>query len=145
MKLLERLIIIAVFASLAGLSIWLHSGLLEPLTEAPPPVNPHEPDYYIENFTATGMDLEGRKYVLEANRLIHYPDDNTALLDDPHVIQYLQNDTTRHAYGDSGWITSDGTEILLTGNVKVIQGRGGEGSGGVTTTDRLKIRLKERK
>ena len=141
MKLAEKLIVLALVALLGGISVWMQSGVLEPQRKAEDTGDPHEPDYYIENFTATGMDRHGRKYVLEATRLIHYPDDNTALLDAPHVVQYLEGDVTRHAYGESGWVTADGQEILLTGNVKVIQGRGAPGAGGVTTTDRLKIRL----
>ena len=38
----------------------------------------HEADYFIENFTATTMDTQGRrKHELSAARLVHYPDDDT--------------------------------------------------------------------
>ena len=103
-----------------------------------------DPDYYIENFTAVGMDTEGRKqYLLEAERMVHFPDDDTALLDKPHVIQYVPGGAPTHVYSETGWVSPNGDEVLLTGNVRVIRGRDSKGSGGVTTTNKLTIVLKE--
>lgn len=141
---LDRAVLLAVFTGIGAISAWFQLSLME---EDEPQVevsDSHDPDYYIENFTATGMDDKGTKYVLEADRLVHFPDDNTALLDRPHVIQYEPGQSPKHAYGDSGWVSSDGTEILLTGNVKIIQGLEDSSAGGVTTTDRLKLKLRPR-
>ena len=74
---------------------------------------------------------------------VHFPDDDTALLDKPHVIQYEPEHAPKHIYSETGWISADGDEVILTGNVRVIRGRDSSGSGGVTTTDKLKIVLKE--
>ena len=147
MKALEKIIYMAVFACLGLLSVWLQFGIIER------PVNKfdgnerHDPDYYMENFTAIGMDEEGRrKYVVEAERMVHYPDDDTALLDNPHIIQYQPGVAPRHSYSESGWMSSDGNEVLLTGNVRVIQGAPEQGNqdqsgGGVLTTEKLSILL----
>lgn len=147
MKALEKIIYMAVFACLGLLSVWLQFGIIER------PVNKfdgnerHDPDYYMENFTAIGMDEEGRrKYVVEAERMVHYPDDDTALLDNPHIIQYQPGVAPRHSYSESGWMSSDGNEVLLTGNVRVIQGAPEQGNqdqsgGGVLTTEKLRILL----
>jgi lipopolysaccharide export system protein LptC len=90
------------------------------------------------------MDVNGaRQYVLEAERMVHFPDDDTALLDKPHVIQYVPERAPTHIYSETGWISSDGDEVILTGNVRVIRGRDSDSSGGVTTTDKLDIVLKE--
>lgn len=148
MKTLERIIYITVFACLGLLSVWLQFGIIE--QQSTPKFNGdqrHDPDYYMENFTAIGMDKEGRrKYIIEAERMVHYPDDDTALLDNPHIIQYKPGTAPRHTYSESGWMSSDGNEVLLTGNVKVIQGQALQGgtddsAGGVLTTDKLRVLL----
>lgn len=148
MKTLEKILYMTAFAVLGLLSIWLQFGIIEPPVKKFDGDSRHDPDYYIENFTAIGMDKEGRrKYILEAERMVHYPDDDTALLDNPHIVQYEPGAAPRHTYSDSGWMSSDGNEILLTGNVRVIQGKAAPGSdqenpgGGVLTTEKLKILL----
>ncbi len=134
---------ISVFAALALFSLWLQLVLLKPEQKPEDAKITHDPDYYVENFTATGMDPDGIKYVLEAERLVHYPDDGSSLLDNPHVIQFEAEQAPRHIYAKSGWLSGDGKDILLTGEVKVIQGKGDENAGGITTTRKLKLRLKE--
>jgi len=141
---LERSIVIAIVVVLAALTAWMQSDLLTEPEHNQAVEERHDPDYYIENFTALGMDLDGsRKYVLEAARLVHYPDDDTALLDKPHVIQYSPGQAPTHIYAETGWISPDGDEVIMTGNVRIIRGRDESGSGGVTTTERLRIVLEE--
>ena len=64
--------------------------------------------YYIQNFTATGRDEAGVIYVLKAERLAHFPIDNTALLDKPHLVQYQEGEPARQTTSESGWMSSDG-------------------------------------
>ena len=144
MKILEKISFILLFGVLGLLSIWLQFGLIDREQVVFDGHERHDPDYYIENFTAVGMDEKGvRRYVLEAERLVHYPDDDTALLDNPHIIQYEEGAPPRHTYSESGWISSDGNEVLLTGNVRVIQKVSDKkGSGENTlTTDKMRIYL----
>ncbi|MDH3694142.1 MAG: LPS export ABC transporter periplasmic protein LptC [Gammaproteobacteria bacterium] len=139
----ERFVLVSVFAALTLVSLWLQFVLLKPAQKTEEVALTHDPDYYVENFTATGIDPDGIKYVLEAERLVHYPDDGSSLLDNPHVIQYEAEQPPRHIYSKSGWLSGDGKDILLTGEVRVIQGKGDEGAGGITTTRKLKLRLKD--
>lgn len=138
----ENVILVLVMAALVGLSLWLQYVLTQPDESTVEVAASHDPDYYMENFTATGRDPQGRRYLLEAERMVHYPDDGSSLLDNPHVVQYEAGQAPRHSYSDSGWLSGDGEEIVLTGHVRVIQGDGSAGAGGITTTNRLKIRLK---
>ncbi len=141
-KMLEKLLIIGVLASLGLLSVWLQFGIIEEQPVSFDSGQRHDPDYYIENFTAVGMDEQGqRRYVLEAERMVHYPDDDTALLDNPHVVEYENQSAPRHTYAESGWVSSNGNEILLTGSVRVIQGQDQQGSGGIMTTEKMRIVL----
>jgi len=141
----ERIILIVLCACLAAMTLWLQFVVLQDDPKGDETDRSGEPDYYIENFTAVGMDeLGARRYVLEAERLVHYPDDGTALLDQPHVIQYEPGAAPKHTYSNSGWIGPDGDEVLLTGDVRVIQGRGASSTGGVMKTEKLRVRLKNR-
>ncbi|MEA1888513.1 MAG: LPS export ABC transporter periplasmic protein LptC [Pseudomonadota bacterium] len=145
MNWLERIVIFSVVMVLVGITAWMQSDLLgEPVNEEQVITESHDPDYYIENFSAVGMDTDGnRQYVLEAERMVHFPDDDTSLLDKPHVIQYEPGNAPTHIYAETGWVSANGDEVKLTGNVRVIRGRDSTGSGGVTTTDTLNIVLKE--
>ena len=145
MDWLERIAIFSVVIVLGGITAWMQTDLLtESANTAEVISENHDPDYYIENFTAVGMDTDGfRQYVLEAERMVHFPDDDTALLDKPHVIQYEEERAPTHIYSETGWISANGDEVILTGNVRIIRGRDSTGSGGVTTTDKLNVILKE--
>ena len=79
--------------------------------------------------------------MLKAERLAHFPIDNTALLDEPHLVQYQEGKPARQTTSESGWTSGDGSEILLTGNVEVTQFRTDEDPGSVTRTQRLSVRL----
>ena len=142
---LERIIIFSIVIVLGGITAWMQTSLFdESIDEEIVVAESHDPDYYIENFTAVGMDTDGnRQYVLEAARMVHFPDDDTALLDKPHVIQYAPDRAPINTYAETGWVSANGDEVKLTGNVRVIRGRDSTGSGGVTTTDQLDIVLKD--
>ncbi len=138
---LERLVLIGVLGAMAGLGIWMQVNLLEPAENKTPAPLTNEPDYYIQNLTATGRDEAGVIYVLKAERLAHFPIDNTALLDKPHLVQYQEGKPARQTTSESGWMSGDGSEVLLTGNVEVTQFRNDEDPGSVTRTQRLSVRL----
>jgi lipopolysaccharide export system protein LptC len=82
--------------------------------------------------------------VMDALRLAHFPNDDTSLVDQPHVIQYAEGVGPRHVYAESGLISADGTEILLQGNVKVIESQSDGRPGNVTTTTHMRIKLKKK-
>ena len=138
---IERLVLLGVLGAMAGLSIWMQVNLLEPAENKMAAPLTNEADYYIQNFTATGRDEAGVIYVLKAERLAHFPLDNTSLLDKPHLVQYEKGKPARQATSESGWMAGDGSEVLLTGNVEVTQFRSGEDAGSVTRTKRLTVRL----
>jgi lipopolysaccharide export system protein LptC len=114
---------------------------LEPVTTETVSGHGREPDYYIQNFTATGRDEVGVIYVLKAERLVHFPDDNTSLLDKPKLVQYENGRPSRRTTSESGWMSGDGNEILLTGDVEVEQFRSNDDPGNITRTQRLLVHL----
>ena len=139
---LEQAVLVATIAVMFGLSLWLQMNFLKPTLPQNGTVISHEPDYYIHKFTATGRDANGIAYVLEAKRLAHFPDDNTALLDEPRLVQYEQDTSSRTTSSDSGLVYENGTKILLQGNVKVTQGATDTAVGSVTSADRMTIKLR---
>ena len=139
---LEQAVLVATIAVMFGLSLWLQMNFLKPTLSQNETVISHEPDYYIHKFTATGRDANGIAYVLEAKRLAHFPDDNTALLDEPRLVQYEQDTSSRTTSSDSGLVYENGTKILLQGNVQVTQGATDTAVGSVTSADRMTIKLR---
>ena len=142
MKQVESLLYIAILGIVGLFGIWLQNALIEEQPEPRDFDQRHDPDYYIENFTATGLDKNGqRRFVIEAERMAHFPDDDTALLDFPHVIEYEVGFAPRHTYADSGWMSSSGDEILLTGNVKIVVEADSRSPGGTMQAKRMRILL----
>ena len=139
---LEQAVLVATIAVMFGLSLWLQMNFLKPTLPQNGTVISHEPDYYIHKFTATGRDANGIAYVLEAKRLAHFPDDNTALLDEPRLVQYEQDTSSRTTSSDSGLVYENGTKILLQGNVQITQGATDTAVGSVTSADRMTIKLR---
>lgn len=142
MKQLETFLYIAILGLIGLFGIYLQSILLEEDVEEVNVAERHDPDYYILNFIATGLDKNGqRRYVIKADRMAHFPDDDTAVFDKPHVIQYREGFAPRHTYADSGWMNSTGDEIIMTGNVKAVVEADASGPGGTLRSKRARILL----
>lgn len=142
MKQVETVIYIALLGLIGLFGIYLQSTLLEDEPEVRDYKERHDPDYYIMNFIATGLDKNGeRRYVIKADRMVHFPDDETAVFDKPHVIEYRKGFAPRHTTADSGWMNSSGDEILLTGNVRVIFEADSSGPGGEQRAKKMRIIL----
>jgi len=137
-------VLIGVFLLLFALSAWLQFGLLETPIEELTEEEKNSTDYYIENFVSTGMDQTGKKYEVRADRMVHYPVGDRALLDNPHIVQYGLDETPRHIYADSGWLFNQTSQVLMTGNVRVVQSQTGS-AGGASMGNKLLVQLNEKK
>jgi len=145
-KQLETLLYIAILGLVGLGGIYLQSRMLDDEPELKDFKNRHDPDYYIENFVATGLDENGqRRFVLKADRMAHFPDDDTALLDNPVVVEYEIGFAPRQTSSDSGWMSSSGDEILMTGNVVVTVEADSRGPGGTLKSKRMRILLDKTK
>lgn len=137
----HNLVMLGALTVLVLLTLWMQFILFEKQSADEEAVASNDPDYYIEYFTSFGVDADGKQYQLEADRLVHYPLDNKALIDRPHITQYENGGNPVHIYADSGWLFSDGAEILLTDNVKVIRSQGTE-LGDTAKAKRMRIKLR---
>ena len=85
----------------------------------------HDPDYTMNHFVNTQTDTTGKlRYVLAAAEMVHYPDDDSTVLQRPRFTQYT---TDTHAIdkpytrieGLRGYVSSNGEQVTLVDNVKV--------------------------
>ncbi len=78
------------------------------------------PDYYVEDFSITRMDLDGKlEQTLSAERMLHYPDDDSTELTRPHLVIYEEGAPPWKIKSETGWISGDGQLMLLNGEVKI--------------------------
>ncbi len=84
--------------------------------------NRHDPDYSMNNFVTTQMDETGKlRYVLAATEMVHYPDDDSTVLQRPRFTQYTTNKPYTQIEGLRGYVSSNGEEVELVDNVKVVR------------------------
>ena len=133
--------IVLLFA--AGTSWWFLRNVEQPESRARLTAETQrKPDYYMENFHATVMDAGGeRKYTLEAQMMQHYPHDHTVHLIKPRFVQFKAGRPTINGWADVGWYDNVAKELILSGNVKIIQKRDPSSRGSETTTTKLRVLL----
>ena len=84
--------------------------------------NRHDPDYTMNNFVTTQTDIMGKlRYVLAATEMLHYPDDDSTVLQRPRYTQYTTNKPYTQIEALRGYVSSNGEEIELVDNVKVVR------------------------
>jgi len=137
----NRLAVAAVLAALAALSWWLPNALT-PRGNLFDSESRHEPDYTIENFTATEMNAQGqRKHELRAAKLVHYGDDDSADLTQPYLVQFAPDTEPVHTRANRGRLAPGGKEILMQGNVRVTRGASAAGPAGEVQTGEMRVIL----
>lgn len=81
----------------------------------------HDPDYIVERFNALTFDASGRpRHRLIAERLTHYMDDDTTVLDKP---MFTSSDPQYAVEIDAGraLVSADGNDIYFLNRVRVVQ------------------------
>ena len=82
--------------------------------------NRHDPDYTMNNFVNTQTDISGKlRYVLAAAEMVHYPDDDSTVLQRPRFTQYTVDKPYTRIEGLRGYVSSNGQQVTLVDNVKV--------------------------
>ncbi len=84
--------------------------------------NRHDPDYTMNNFVTTQTDAQGQlRYILAAAEMLHYPDDDSTVLQRPRFTQYTVNKPYTQIEALRGYISNNGEEIELVDNVKIVR------------------------
>jgi len=106
---------------LFGISYWLNQ-LVQPEPGKPDSRKRHEPDAIIENFSAIKLNEQGTPhFIMAANKLLHYPDDDSTELVVPHLTSLSPERPAIHAIAKRGIISSKGDEVFLHEKVEVLR------------------------
>lgn len=106
---------------LMAATFWLNSQVQSSVT-GPNKNLRHDPDYIIENFTATTLDVQGKiSYVMSAKKMWHYPDDDTTLLELPQIISLSADHPPMHMTALRGEVSAKGDEVFLRDNVVIVR------------------------
>lgn len=122
---------------LAALSYWLE------LTSRAPEVAKagklrHDPDAIVENFEVRRFDAHGaRQHTLTAERMVHYPDDDSAVVSAPRLILHRPPPTTLEAR--QAQISSQGEHIALIDEVRITRAGGADKPDTTLTTTRMDV------
>ena len=78
----------------------------------------HDPDYIIDNFTATTLDTQGKvRFVMSAQKMWHYPDDDSTHLDAPHIVSLSPEYPPVTIKALKGEISRKGEDVFLRDDV----------------------------
>jgi lipopolysaccharide export system protein LptC len=105
---------------LALLAFWLNH-----VTDHQPYVDnagfTHDPDYVVEHFNALAFDLQGRPlHRLVADRLTHYMDDDTTVLEHP-VFTSLDPQIPVEVKSTRAQMSADGKQVYFLGQVHILR------------------------
>jgi lipopolysaccharide export system protein LptC len=117
---------------------WLvkNTPLLVP--EGPAKALRHEPDYTMHGFSVHRFAKDGRlKAQVEGDVLRHYPDDDTAEIDQVRLQAMGPSGTVTRATAQRALSNADGSELQLTGSARVQRDARGDEEAAVFTSDFL--------
>lgn len=104
---------------LAGMSYWLELAS-RPQGLGQDGKSRHDPDYYVENFNVKRFDAEGLlQHTLIADRMQHYPDDDTTLVAAPRMIYHREPATYLSAR--AAQVDGKGERVELIDAVQVLR------------------------
>jgi lipopolysaccharide export system protein LptC len=115
------LVPLTILLLLVGLTAWLNRTVEQTLPAAARPIT-HDPDYVVEKFTVLRLsELGETHYSLSAQKLIHYPDDDTSHLAQPVLRELQSGKPDVRIRADRGLVTAQGDEAKLYDNVEIFR------------------------
>lgn len=107
--------------ALLGVTYWLNQQM-QPEADKSANGKRHGPDAIMENFSAVKMDKQGiPRFIVNARKMQHYPDDDSTELDDPHLTTLSAERPPIHIFAEKGTVSSKGDEVFLRNNVRVVR------------------------
>jgi lipopolysaccharide export system protein LptC len=87
----------------------------------------HDVDFVIDNLSAITLNVQGRpRFTLAAERMWHYPDDDTTHLQMPQLASLYSNRPPVLTSAQTGMISSKGDEVFLFDEVRVVRPAAGD-------------------
>ena len=110
---------LAALALLVSLTLWLNQLLQAPAAR-PDGSTRHDPDLIVENFDAQKLAEDGTvQYTLTAKKMVHYPDDDSALLSDVRLEAFEPKQPRLTLTADRGRLEQKGERVMVNGNVVI--------------------------
>jgi len=82
----------------------------------------HDPDYMIDNFTATTLDEQGKiRFVMSAKKMWHYPDDDSTHLEIPQLTSLTAEHPPLRMSAQNGEVSRKGDEVFLRNDVVIVR------------------------
>ena len=133
-----RLFPLGLMLVLAGLTFYLDRAVQD--DDSHPALRRHDPDYLVVNFTTTTYNRDGAaESTLSADRMVHFPDDDTTELTAPRVVQTKPDEPKMTVRADRGRLSRDGEDIYLYDNVVLEREAGAGKSAARLTTEYLQV------
>lgn len=121
-----RLFPLLLMLALAGLTFWLEFMVREEEGFRRPPRR-HDPDYVVDRLMHTRFNAQGAaESMLAAEKMLHYPDDDSTDLVAPRLVQAKANQPRVTVTADRATLSQNGEELFLYDNVLVVR-EGGAG------------------
>jgi len=106
---------------LLAATYWLNQQI-QPLPSTPDNSKRHDADFIISNFVATTLNEQGKpNYVMAANKMLHYPDNDSTYLEAPKLTSFDSDHPPLHTYANNGMMSGKGDEIFLRDQVKIVR------------------------
>jgi lipopolysaccharide export system protein LptC len=110
--------------ALAAASLWLERAVQAPERDRSGKTR-HDPDFVAEDFGITKFGAAGKpEYKLTAERMLHYPDDESTTVVAPRLVQLPDSAPPIVIRSDRGLISKNGDEASFHGNVVVVREAG---------------------
>jgi lipopolysaccharide export system protein LptC len=82
----------------------------------------HDVDYFVDNFSATTLNPEGQpRFKLNAEKLWHYPDDDTTHLQMPLLTSLYTERPPTLTSAQTGMLSSRGDDVFLYDEVRILR------------------------
>ena len=104
----------------------------------------HQVDYYLRGLQATTMGPDGKPArTLSAAQVKHFQDDETTELIEPQLLVFQGDLPPWKIQADSGWVSSDGSLVLLNDKVSIERAGGTASKPILIETANLRIQPRE--
>ena len=106
---------------LLAATYWLNQQV-RPLLSKPDSGKRHDPDFIVSRFSATTMSEQGvPRFLMIAQKMIHYPDDDSTHLEEPQLTSFFPDRPTIYISAKRGEVSSKGDEVFLHDEVRLVR------------------------
>jgi lipopolysaccharide export system protein LptC len=130
---------LAALGLLVALTLWLDQ-LVQPSTARADGSKRHDPDLMVENFNARKLGVDGAvQYTLTARKMVHYPDDDSALLESLTLEAFEPRQPKMTVTAQNGRLEQGGDRVFMEGDVVAVREADAKNEATRLTTDHVLV------